>query len=87
MYLFILVSNTISILYMLDDVRLTVTRGVSLVEQELFTLQEHLSSLLFLWGLCCTIFSFLSLNIFYLHKSCKWDWTQVMTTLVKFFPF
>ena len=28
-----------------------------------------------------------SLNIFYLHKSCKWDWTQVMTTLVKSFPF
>ena len=27
------------------------------------------------------------LNIFYLHKSCKWDWTQVMTTLVKSFPF
>jgi hypothetical protein len=22
-----------------------------------------------------------------LHKSCKWDWTQVITTLVKFFPF
>ena len=28
-----------------------------------------------------------SLNIFYLHTSCKWDWTQVMTTLVKSFPF
>jgi hypothetical protein len=25
-----------------------------------------------------------SLNILYLHKSCKWDWTQVMTTLVKY---
>jgi len=24
-----------------------------------------------------------SLNTFYLHKSCKWDWTQVITTLVK----
>jgi hypothetical protein len=22
-----------------------------------------------------------SLNIFYLHKSCKWDWTQVITIL------
>ena len=29
----------------------------------------------------------LSLNIFYLHTSCKWDWTQVITTLVKSFPF
>jgi hypothetical protein len=29
----------------------------------------------------------ISLNIFYLHKSCKWDWTQIMTTLVKSFPF
>ena len=30
-------------------------------------------------------FSSFSLNIFYLHTSCKWDWTQVMTTLVKSF--
>ena len=22
-----------------------------------------------------------------MHKSCKWDWTQVITTLVKSFPF
>ena len=28
-----------------------------------------------------------SLSIFYLHTSCKWDWTQVMTTLVKSFPY
>ena len=28
-----------------------------------------------------------SLNIFYLHKSCKWDRTQVITTLVKSLPF
>jgi hypothetical protein len=34
--------------------------------------------------LTCLVFSF---NIFYLPKSCKWDWTQVMTTLVKSFPF
>ena len=30
-------------------------------------------------------FSSFSLNIFYLHTNCKWDWTQVMTTLVKSF--
>jgi GTPase SAR1 family protein len=30
---------------------------------------------------------YFSLNIFYWHTSCKWDWTQVMTTLVKSFPF
>jgi hypothetical protein len=26
-------------------------------------------------------YSVISLNIFYLHKSCKWDWTQVMTII------
>jgi hypothetical protein len=40
-YLCILVSNTISIL---DDARLTVIRRMSLVEQELLNLPEHLSS-------------------------------------------
>ena len=29
----------------------------------------------------------LSLRIFYLHKSRKWDWTQVIAPLVKSFPW
>jgi hypothetical protein len=39
--------------------RLTVTRRVSDVEQELLTLPEHLNSPRFLVGLCCSIFIFL----------------------------
>ena len=38
--------------------RLTVTRQVSRVEQELSTLYEQLSSLSFFWGSCCSIFFF-----------------------------
>ena len=29
----------------------------------------------------------LSLSIFYLHKSRKWDWTQVIVPLMKSFPW
>ena len=53
-------SNTISIG---DDVRvlLTVTRRVPLMKQELLTILDHMSlpMFCFLWGSCCSIFSFL----------------------------
>jgi len=38
---------------------MTSCNNPGLMEQELLTIPEHLSSLPFLWGSCCSIFSFL----------------------------
>ena len=53
---------------------------------ELFTTEpiEHFKSFDFPIVRC---YAYLSLNILYLNKSIKWDWTQVIITLVKSLPY
>ena len=53
---------------------------------ELFTAEpiEHFKSFDFP---ILRFYAYLSLNKLYLNKSSKWDWTQVITTLVKSLPY